>query len=286
MDPVGAIRDKAILIATTPRSGSWLLSDLLSSAAPVGAAREYFHVNYVAAHSRELGLPTTTISSAYLGALLGAAERDGVAFCTKLHWVQINQLVDALREIDPERAAAPAPELIAASLPNPKYLYLTRRDKARQAISLFRAFRTDSWWHVEGEPAPRTNPPADFLAVRWLEQDLLEQEAGWDRYFRTFGVVPHTVVYEELIDHPRDVLAGVFRWLGFGEPSGELSTRMRRQADAQTDLELAEYLSLRDSLPLMPRGWSWSHARRAFSSRAGIDAPANEGVRPQDLAPF
>ena len=50
-------------------------------------------------------------------------------------------------------AGASAPELIDASLPGSCYLYLTRRDKARQAISMFKAMRSERWWQL-AEPSP------------------------------------------------------------------------------------------------------------------------------------
>jgi LPS sulfotransferase NodH len=268
----------ALLIATTPRSGSWLLSDFLARTGQVGVGREYFHVNYVAAMSHERGLATTRITEEYIGEILREASDAGVCFATKLHWLQINQLVDALRVIHPELAAANAmaTDLIEASLPGSRYLYLSRRDKARQAISMFRAMRTERWWELDDAPTgpestgpeltgPESAPFPDYLAIRWFEDGLRSEEAEWDRYFRVFGIVAHQVVYEDLVAQPQRVLRGVLDWLGLDQvapPAGP--SRLRRQADTETERILAEYLHIRDDLPSRPPGWQWSFQRGGF----------------------
>jgi LPS sulfotransferase NodH len=263
----------ALLICTTPRSGSWLLSDLLERTGKIAMGQEYFHVNYVPALAREYGLGSLAITEEYISEIRRRAQEDGRLFSSKLHWVQINQLVDALRVVHPDLAAAntPAPELIEASLPGSRYLFLTREDKARQAISLFRALRTDTWWEhaAEGEPEEQGQAApeliADYLAIRWLEDVLVEQEAEWRRYFEVFAIEPLTVVYEQLCAEPGRVVRAVLDWLGLqGAVASEGPSRLRRQADAETETMLVEYRDIRGSLPPHPPSWAWSFERRTF----------------------
>lgn len=260
-----------LLVATTPRSGSWLLSDYLSQTGGFAPVREYFHVNYVAALSREYGLSTCAITGEYIAEIRRRCTGGGALFGAKIHWLQINQLVDALRQIHPSLANAPAPELIEASLPAARYIHLTRGDKTRQAISMFRAMRSDQWWELAEPPTvdsagrSRPAPVPDYLAVRWFEDDLRSEDAEWRRYFDLFGIVPFTITYEELATEPYPALEAIFDWLEIpGLNLRGLRPRVRRQADAETERTLAEYLTLRDSLPPRPPEWRWSFRRRAF----------------------
>jgi LPS sulfotransferase NodH len=263
----------AVLVCTTPRSGSWLLSDLLERTQKIGMAQEYFHVNYVAAVAQQHGLASRAITGEYLGEITRRTQSEGRIFSSKLHWLQINQLVDALRLVHPDLAAAQktAPELIDASWPGTRYLYLTRRDKARQAISLFRALRSDVWWERADEPGAAVptegepEPIPDYLAIRWLEDDLAWQEAEWRRYFEVFGLEAFKVVYEELCAEPGRIVGAALEWLGV-ETTATLDgpSRLRRQAGAETETAYAEYMQIRDSLPACPPGWTWSFERRAF----------------------
>ena len=69
-----------------------------------------------------------------------STTRNGVSG-TKLHYYQFAELprkVDAnddLRGLNPD-------QIVARLYPNAKYIWLTRQDKARQAISFFLAART------------------------------------------------------------------------------------------------------------------------------------------------
>jgi LPS sulfotransferase NodH len=283
----------ALLVATTPRSGSWLLSELLARTGEIGIAQEYFHVNYVAARSRELGLPAAGITATYIAEILRQASDKGVIFSSKLHWLQINQLVDALRLIHPDMVAAgaEAPELIDKSLPGARYVYLTRLDKARQAVSMFRAAYTDVWWQpAHDAAAAEAVVPPDYLAIRWFEEDLARQDAEWLRYFQHFGIEFFAVVYEELVENPASIMAAVFDWLGLEvveRPAGDSS--LKRQAGAETERTLLAYRQIRDSLPPCPQGWIWSFERRCFAPvddgpGSGVDSAPPPTI--SDLSPF
>ena len=303
----------ALLIATSPRSGSWLLSDYLAGSGVIGVGREYFHVNYVPDYSRALGLDSQHITGPYIAAARQDAAREGVLFSSKVHWLQMNQLVDALRVIHPELAQdhAPAPALIEASLPGACYLHLTRRDKARQAISFFKAMRTDHWWERAGgpgttadakaaapAPAPAPLEPPDHLAIRWFEEDLRHEDAEWQRFFYHFGLTRFAVAYEDLVADPRAVVRAVLDWLGFTDVAApDRGSQLRRQADADSERALAEYLQIRDELPPRPPpGWQWSFTRRSFglpdaappaTGQPPASPPApGPGPGPSRLAPF
>jgi LPS sulfotransferase NodH len=249
-------------------------------------AQEYFHVNYVAALAQQYGLVSQVITGEYISEITRRTQSEGRTFSSKLHWLQINQLVDALRVVHPDLAAAQktAPELIDASWLGVRYLYLTRRDKARQAISLFRALRTDVWWERAGEsePAERKQaapePIPDYLVIRWLEDDLAWQDSQWLHYFEVFGVATFTVVYEELCAEPGPIVLAVLDWLGL-ETTATLEgpSRLRRQAGAATETALVEYMQIRDSLPPCPAGWTWSFERQTFAPPA---APATRHLSP------
>ena len=276
---------QTLIVATTPRSGSWLLSDYLGQTGVLGTAREYFHVRYVEQRSRERGLPTTTISEHYLTDLIASETTAGGVLSTKLHWLQVNQLVDALRARYPAEAARPAPELIAAALPNPKYLYLSRREKARQAVSMFNAMRSGHWWQPATDEDPRPAVAPDHLAIRWFEDHLTAEDAEWRRYFEVFGIEAFEVVYEDLVADPAVVVGQVLEWFGV---TGSLPTappRVTRQAGGDSERSLTEYAVLRAVLPALPRGWRWSYTRQAF----GLPDPAEKTEatgRPGELSPL
>ncbi len=264
---------RTLVIAATPRSGSTLFGDLLESTGVAGRPREYFHVNFVAPISKELGLEPGGITPHYIEALLDQTSTDNGVFSTKLHWLQINQLADALRSIYEGDDGPMAGSLIERALPSPSYVYLKRNDKDRQAVSYFRAMRSDRWWEMTGGHnsddhqlgvEPLVQP--DYLQIRWWEDHLHQEETAWMRFFSTFAITPLVVTYEDLVTDPRREIAGVLSFVGVDDasPAEKIKTRFRKQADDESEWVLAAYRQLRDQLPSVPPGWAWSWPKRAF----------------------
>jgi trehalose 2-sulfotransferase len=270
----------SLVIAATPRSGSTLLCDLLESTEVAGRPREYFHVNFVPTMSKQLGLDPEGITSMYIEGILEQTSTDNGIFSTKLHWLQINQLADALRDIYGVDEGTMAGSLIERALPSPRYVYLRREDKGRQAVSYFRAMRSDRWSETTSGPDSGGLQPAahvplqpDYLQIRWWEDHIREEEGDWMKFFSTFAITPMVVTYEDLVADSRREIARVLTFVGVHDsrPVETVKTTLRRQADDETELVLVGYRQVRDLLPSIPSGWVWSWGNRAFIPGTAID---------------
>jgi trehalose 2-sulfotransferase len=98
----------------------------------------------------------------------------------------------------------------AAVFPACKHVFLTRRNKLRLAVSWLRAIRSQEWHRpnradtVVGEAPPRTNAADvveayDHDALEYLLVEANQAEADMQDQFDRWGVVPYTVVYEDLV---------------------------------------------------------------------------------------
>src|SRR6516162_9826660 len=57
----------------------------------------------------------------------------------------------------------PVAVLLEEQFANLRYVWLTRRNKARQALSYYRASVTGQWWDIPGvDPESSLSPPAEF----------------------------------------------------------------------------------------------------------------------------
>jgi trehalose 2-sulfotransferase len=127
-------------------------------------------------------------------------------------------------------------------------VYLTRRDKARQAISLYRAILLDSWWAFEGdeptedEKAARASRP-DFDEIADLEADLLRDDIRWMDFFAASRVRPYVLSFETLTSAYLRAVRSVVRHV---HPTAKARLfvpppRLRRQADAVSEAWLEAY---------------------------------------------
>ena len=182
----------AYLICTNPRSGSWLLSEGLSATGLAGRPREWFQVEEQRSLSAAWGIPSAgdAITAAYLDAVLDHGTTLNGVFGGKVMQYQLRDLPIRVAAGDSPYRHEPA-RFPRPMLPDLRYVWLRRRDSALQAISYFRAWRTDVWWQIE-DVAPPSAVPAEFdpQAIERLELELGRSDALWKAHFASLGVTP------------------------------------------------------------------------------------------------
>jgi LPS sulfotransferase NodH len=154
---------RTVLICTHPRSGSTLLGEALYFAGGLGCPLEYFHSGF------RPGLAARWRAPALVDYIRAAhrwrTDPDGT-FAAKLFWPDLVQLAgerapgdhSALDTMPPE-AVPPATyraigAQLAAIFPNPRFVYLERRDRVRLAISGMAALHSGRWRVVAAADAP------------------------------------------------------------------------------------------------------------------------------------
>jgi LPS sulfotransferase NodH len=87
------------------------------------------------------------------------------------------------------------------------YVYLNRRDKVAQAVSMAKAMQTDAWTSMDGpiEKILRY----DEASIRRCLEEIGRQRAGWLRWFETRNVTPIVVNYEDLAADKADVVRSI-----------------------------------------------------------------------------
>jgi trehalose 2-sulfotransferase len=264
--PAARHRDvTSYLLCTVPRSGSWLLADLLEQTDLAGRPEEYFRPDHRRQWSKEWGIPVDGLYGRYVRAALNNTTTDNGVFGAKTHWYQFEWFTSELRGLPGANPAATDETLIERWLPRPHYVHLYREDTVRQAISYYRATYSDRWFHLVDEdqedgsggrfirpvPAPQT---PDWGHVRYLEEAIITHEQLWDKFFTRSGIVPLEVRYEDLAVSHEKTLQRVLDFIGVPLPPGtELpAPRLKKQADEETERLTQEYLAHRDHVEPRP----------------------------------
>jgi trehalose 2-sulfotransferase len=252
------------LVCATPRSGSTLLCHALEQTGVAGQPKEYFealrrsgvprrpheyfdpdrHSNIVerlafremlegAPEPNPLWHPDTY--DEYLAWALSEGTTPNGVFGAKLMWGYLGDFAELLRGID-GMAGRPLPELLSRTFPGLRYVQITRQDKVRQAVSLWKAVQTQAWRREPGADASRggqaPEPVFSFRAINYLVRLLSAHDASWDAYFLGLGYEPLKITYEELAESTEDVVAGVLDFLGISVPLDGLEPpRLSVQAD-------------------------------------------------------
>jgi len=250
------------LVCATPRSGSTLLCHALDQTGVAGHPEEYFealrwsglprrpheyfdpdrHANIVERLAfREMPdrrpepnpLWHPDIYDQYLAwALEQGTTRNGV-FGAKLMWGYLGDFAQLLRGIE-GMAGRTLPELLDRAFPGLRYIQITRQNKVRQAVSLWKAVQTQAWKREPGEEVERSVEPVfSFRAINYLVRLLTAHDASWDAYFLGLGYVPLKVTYEELAESTDAVIRRVLAYLGIPAPDDLVveAPRLSVQAD-------------------------------------------------------
>jgi LPS sulfotransferase NodH len=113
------------------------------------------------------------------------------------------------------------PDLLERAFPGLRYVQITRRDKVRQAVSLWKAVQTQAWKQEPGDQGtPLVEPVFSFRAINYLVRLLTAHDASWDAYFLGLGYEPLTITYEELAESTEAVVHRVLDHLGIPAPDG------------------------------------------------------------------
>jgi 2-polyprenyl-3-methyl-5-hydroxy-6-metoxy-1,4-benzoquinol methylase len=103
------------------------------------------------------------------------------------------------------------PELLDVLSPV-TYIYINRRDRVAQAVSMARALQTNQW-SSQGEkgPKPQLRYDRELIAKSMKEVEL--QDAGWLNWFKAKNITPFRLTYEDLIDDPAGTVRSVVEFL-------------------------------------------------------------------------
>ena len=132
-------------------------------------------------------------------------------------WGYLGDFATLLRGID-GLAGLPVPDLLARVFPNLRYVRITREDKIRQAVSLWRAVQTQAWQHDGASRDAAAEPVFSFRAINYLVRLLTAHDASWDAYFLGLGIEPLKLTYEELAEAHEPVIRRTLEHIGIDVP--------------------------------------------------------------------
>jgi trehalose 2-sulfotransferase len=255
---------RAYLVCSTQRSGSTYLCQLLGSTETLGHPMEFFearaetglppHPGYFLAGLPRTGAgirddlrPTegppysdlTAVNGweAHLQRTFALGTTSNGVFGAKLMWNQLPDVHQHAASIE-RLAGLSGLELLHSLFDGDLgvgFVWMRRRDKVRQAISLWRALQTRAW-RLE-KPGGDADPPAlrySFDGIEHLRRRLSADDAAWERFFDRHGIAPTELVYEQdVAPDPDGSVRRVAAAVGAPVPAGWApAAPMVRQSDA------------------------------------------------------
>jgi LPS sulfotransferase NodH len=255
-DPRWISQNATYIICTNLRSGSWLLSEGLASTSVAGNPREWFNTVTEEQHRAQWRMDNATdlTFAAYLGLARTKSTTSNGISGIKLHYCNFAELPKKMETI-PSLRGLSAAQLVLRLFPQARYLWLRRRDKARQAISFYIASRSGEWRNIEGDAPARREGSSDDLvfdphAIELIEQALVEDDSKWQAFFEQNQIEPLVIYYEDLVADYRGTIVSILKWLGVPDSDAVPvpTTRLKRQSNARNEEWLARYETVKSGL--------------------------------------
>ena len=98
---------------------------------------------------------------------------------------------------------------------NIKFIWLTRRNKVRQALSYWKADNTKQWHKYQKEESTeniKNYLPTKEELNKYIIQVTLD-DAHWEEFFSENQIIPLTIVYEDFILNPEQTIKNVLNYL-------------------------------------------------------------------------
>lgn len=141
-------------------------------------------------------------------------------------------------------------DLVLERLPAPQFVWLKRRDKIRQAISLWKANQTGAFSLRDGDSVP-AEPDFDRDAIEACVQTLRSSDEIFAAFFQARAITPLTLVYEDDLESSwRETVARLLEALGIDLPHGTtIASDYRKQSNAHSERMYELYCASETSEP-------------------------------------
>ncbi|MCY4464728.1 MAG: Stf0 family sulfotransferase [Chloroflexi bacterium] len=204
---------RSYFICFTVRSGSSLLCQLLTDTGLAGRPQERFYHSISPDNPR--GDPIADYHAYIAGALYSDSTANGI-FGSKIGGGYWSDFARRLLDIG-TLADLPLREALDRCFPDLRYIHLTRRNKARQAVSHWLAIQSGRWSSRQTVTNPA--PQYDFAAIDTLLQELAFREAVWADYFADNGIIPLQLVYEDFVQQMDATILRILDFLDIQRPA-------------------------------------------------------------------
>lgn len=231
------------LVCATHRSGSNLFCQSLWLSELAGFPQECFSPTRSPVIAEEYGLtPPEESFSLYLRSLLAKRQTNNQVFGAKIMWKHVDWFREQLLADDQytgTRSENPA-DVLKDAFPDLKYFWVRRRDKVRQAISLYKAKQTkiyNSMQEDNGQGAGEVELVYNFDAIHKEVKRFEKEEGEWQKFFQDNQIAPYVVEYENFVKEYEETALGALRFLGVDVPVTyeQPKSHYRQLADSVND---------------------------------------------------
>lgn len=243
------------LICSVQRSGTHLLCDVLKQTGSAGSPDEFFLVKEGHLWEWMQKFPSR---EAFLKATLSRNTSANGVFGAVVMWNYFPTMVARFQEMAQFQHLDTAAQVMDAVFSKPRYIWLTRRDHIRQAVSWSIAIQTNVYMIRDGKSKQaQAAPRFDYKEIKKLHATIQQSEAAWEQFFRANDIQPLHLVYEEIVSALPQAAERILTFIGaeITENLPAYHPSYAKQSNDQTQAWANEFNRLENSRNPIPRLW-------------------------------
>lgn len=223
-------------ILFSQRTGSTLLCNAIESSGIAGNPREYFNC------------PPDLLSTFHQDSYselqeylwkLGSTPNGVFGINHSFHEPHFSQLIETLRKFPASNSSETNRTKIWGQVfPNHRYIFMTRRNKIRLAVSWWRAIQSSEWHVSNGEVRKSVDisNAYSFDAINHLYNECSMREAGIQEFFTEGGIAPLNIFYEDFIQDYEKTVRSILDYLELdSQPAAITPPLLTKLADSVSE---------------------------------------------------
>ncbi|MEM8612588.1 MAG: Stf0 family sulfotransferase [Cyanobacteria bacterium P01_H01_bin.105] len=241
----------SIIICSTGRSGSNLLGLTLGSIGYAGKASEFFRPDVLA--KSEVGSNASELY-AYMTTVYDQGSTPNRVFGVKLHWDHMADVLKLVRT-DPLRKTQSDIEILSELFPNPKFVFIRRRNLVKQAISMEIGKQTGVYLIRKKRLRNSSAHKEQTLFFKPLniyryKQGVQRRNQKWRSFFEKYDLPFFEVVYEDLVKDFDEIMRQVIEFAGVDLPETdiEITKATKKQGNKINERWLIYYRAIPEGL--------------------------------------
>jgi LPS sulfotransferase NodH len=178
----------------------------------------------------------------YLTKALNHGTTPNGVFGAKIMRVYWDHVITQLNNT--QQTDLPEPELLSSTFPNVQYIWITRRNKVRQAVSWCKFLQGVAWYWTEEEPQKLAKElEYKYDVIDAFIHEVACYEAAWQEFFDACGISPHVVVYEDFIQTYESTALQILEHLKIPTPRNLIFSprKLKKQADDLSEKWVKKY---------------------------------------------
>ncbi|MBL7051307.1 sulfotransferase [Candidatus Woesearchaeota archaeon] len=205
--------DKTYIICSSMRSGSTFLGDLLTNTSLLGSPNEHFG-----------DFPMRIIKSnvinyqEFIRTILSCRQSSNRIFGTKMHYYIFQQFENFFSS-KKEYEGFEGSSLVDKIFPNVHYIFLTRKDKISQAVSLYKANNFKIYTLEKNEHINYKPLAYNFKLIKQCLKKIEFEEEGWKNFFKNNNIRPLVIIYEDLVKDPTQTCIKILNFMNIPVPN-------------------------------------------------------------------